>query len=227
MPAPRRCQPFRLFQHRGDVRRPGAHADHRGHAAATDQSVRSHQARHRARVGRLRPRLSLGLCSTAVLQRLGSAGRRFDRRGSRSRNAPDPARDFRRNGPPAAHRGVRHRLSDAGRHLRARLHSRRRPGRSASARAGKAAAGAGHALQPRHRPRLQRARGDPGRRRCDGQESAGQGRPAPPWRSAGAGGIIGDDSRRAGLEAAVHRAAAHRRNRVELAQQAPRGYRDR
>ncbi len=36
--------------------------------------------------------------------------------------------------------------------------------------------GQGMQLQPRHRPRLQRARGDPHRRRSDGQEGAGQGR---------------------------------------------------
>ena len=64
-------------------------------------------------------------------------------------------------GPAAAHRGLRHRLPDARRHLHPRLHPRRRPGRGAPAGAGEAAAGQGPALQPRHRPRLQRPRGDP------------------------------------------------------------------
>ena len=42
-----------------------------------------------------------------------------------------------------------------------------------------AGAGQAPALQPRHRPRLQRARGDPPGRGSDGQDGAGQGRAAP------------------------------------------------
>ena len=76
-------------------------------------------------------------------------------------------------GPAAAHRDLRHRLPDARRHLHPRLHPRRRPGRGPPAGPGEAAAGQGAALQPRHRPRLQRPRGDPHGRGGDGQEGAG------------------------------------------------------
>ena len=63
----------------------------------------------------------------------------------------------------AAHRDLRHRLSDARRHLHPRLHPRRGPGRGACAGPGANGARTEARLQPRHRPRVQRPRGDPAR----------------------------------------------------------------
>ena len=56
-----------------------------------------------------------------VFQRRGSVAGRIDRRGSRARNPSHPAGDPRRDRRPAA-QGVRRGLSDARRHLPARLH---------------------------------------------------------------------------------------------------------
>ena len=64
----------------------------------------------------------------ALLQRRRRASRRHDRRGSRARDSPDPAGHSRRDRRHAA-AGVRRGLSDARRHLPARLHPRLRPGR--------------------------------------------------------------------------------------------------
>ena len=59
----------RLFQHHGHLRRARPRADHRGRKARADQSLRLLQAGHRARPGRLRPRLWLWLRRLAVFQR--------------------------------------------------------------------------------------------------------------------------------------------------------------
>ena len=63
--------------------------DPREPAAAADQPLRIHQARHRARPGRLRPRLRLGLRRPPLLQRGRRLGRRRPRRGPRPRDSPD------------------------------------------------------------------------------------------------------------------------------------------
>ena len=65
----------RLLEHLRHVRRAGAGSHPREPAAAPDQSLRIHQARHRARTGRLCPRLWLGLCRPALLQCVRRLGR--------------------------------------------------------------------------------------------------------------------------------------------------------
>ena len=66
------------------------------------------------------------LDGAALLQRRRRGSRRRDRRGPRSRDAPDPARHRRGAGHASAGRDLRHRLPDARRHRRPRLHPRRR-----------------------------------------------------------------------------------------------------
>ena len=78
------------------------------------------------------------LDGAAVLQCRRRRSGRADRRGSRPGGAPDSAGDCRAQGGHAADR-LRRRLPDAGRHLRARLRPRDRPGRRAPG--GAAAAG--------------------------------------------------------------------------------------
>ena len=70
-----------------------------------------------------------GCAALRYFNAAGASRRRHDRRGPRSGNAPDSAGDPGGDGEAAAHRGVRHRLSDARRHLHSRLHPRRRSGR--------------------------------------------------------------------------------------------------
>ena len=65
------------------------------------------------------------------------------------------------------------------------------------------------ALQPGDRPRLQRARGDPGRGGSDGQKGPGEGGAAPARRPAGAGGGVGEGAARTRVEAAVHGHPVH------------------
>src|SRR5437764_1332219 len=85
-------------------------------------------------------------------------------------------------------------LRHAGRHVCARLHSCGRPGRGPSAGAREFAAGTRYALQPWHRPWLQRSRSDPRGGGSDRQEGPDQGGPAACRRSGGARGVVGEDS---------------------------------
>ena len=71
---------------------PAARADFRGPSATANQPVRLHQAGDRAGAGRLLAGLRPRLCRAAVFQRIRCGGRRHDRRGPRSGNAPHSAR---------------------------------------------------------------------------------------------------------------------------------------
>ena len=74
---------------------------------------------------------------------------------------------------------VRRRLPDAGRHLRPRLHPRRRPGHRAPAGARRDHARQARGLQPRQRRRLQRQAGHRGRPRGHRPPDPGQAGAAP------------------------------------------------
>ena len=143
----------------------------------------------------------------AALRYFNAAGAAPDgthRRGSRSGNAPDPACPASGAGTAAGHRGLRHGLPDARRHLHPRLHPRGRPGRCALL--------ALEALAPGKQLRYNLGTGRGysvrevirGRRRSDGQESAGEGGAAPGRRSAGAGGGGGQGAARTRLAAALY-----------------------
>ena len=125
-------------------------------------------------------RLRLGLRRPALLQRRRRRPGRQHRRGSRSGNAPDPASSCKR-------------CWASGRTSRSSARTTRRRTAPASATTSTSTTwprptcwrwralgpGKAAALQPRHRPRLQRPRGDPRRRGGDGQEGAGEGGAAP------------------------------------------------
>ena len=131
---------------------------------------------------------SWGFAALRYFNAAGRQPRRQHRRGPRPGDAPDPA------GHPGGARA-------SGRTSRSSAPTTRRPTAPASATTSTSTTwprptcwpwrscepGQATALQPRHRPRLQRPRGDPHGRGGDRQEGAGQGRPAPRRRPAGAG----------------------------------------
>ena len=137
-------------------------ADDRGSSAGADQSVRPDQAGRgeRAEVARPRPRAELR--RLPLFQRRRRLRGRFDRRGPRSGDAPDPPRDRRRAGPAPSPAALRHGLPHPGRHLPARLRARRRSQPRPHRRL-RAADDARHCvvLQSRHGPAFLQPRGDP------------------------------------------------------------------
>ena len=146
----------------------------------------------------------------ALFQRRRRASRRLDRRGSRRRDSPHSAGDSRRQRRHAAE-GVRRGLSDAGRHLPARLHPRLRSGRRAHPRArGARARRAVGRLQRRHRHAALGEGGDrhgqPGRRAAGGLGTCA----APAGRSCGTLCSQRPRAARTGLAAALRRSRGHR-----------------
>ena len=166
----------RLLLDRGHLRGAGDGPDHRGPAAGAGQRLRRLEARRRPddprRVRRPRARRRLA----ALLQRRGRERRAG--RGPRPRDAPDPARPPGGRRTPARDHDLRDRLRHARRDRGARLHPRRRPGRRPPARARPARARPPPDLQPRHRRRLDGARGDRGRARASPAARSRSRRPA-------------------------------------------------
>ena len=129
--ARRRRQPVRLLQHLRHLRRrptpcrsprttPQRPINPYGRTKlAIEQALADYAAAY-----------GLGVRGPALLQRLPAPrADGIDRRGPRPGDAPDPAGPPGGARPAAAHRGLRHRLPDARRHLHPRLHPRRGPGR--------------------------------------------------------------------------------------------------
>ena len=123
---PARRQPVRLLQHLRHLRRAGQRCrsprttpqrpiNPYGHTKlAVEQALADYAAAY-----------GLGYAALRYFNAAGAAADGDDRRGPRPRDAPDPARAPGRARPAAAHRGLRHRLPDARRHLHPRLHPRR------------------------------------------------------------------------------------------------------
>ncbi len=120
--AARRGATYRLLLDLRHLRHAGAHADHRGHAAAPGQSLRREQAHGRAGAPLVRRGAWAALRGAALFQCGRRRSRWRDRRGSRSRDPSHSAHPRCRARPPGADRHLRHRLSDAGRHGGARLY---------------------------------------------------------------------------------------------------------
>ena len=144
---------LRLLVDLRHLRRADRDADPRNASAAADQQLRRDRSwRSSGRCRTSSARYGLRSVGAALLQRGRRRSRRRDRRGSLAGDPPDSARD-RGGARRAAAAGVRRRLSDAGRHLPARLHPRHRSGRRARQGArGARRDGPLRRLQSRHRP---------------------------------------------------------------------------
>ena len=152
----------------------------RGRRRPAEQPLRRHQARGRPDAGGGVRRVRARRRVAALLQRL-----RRGRPAGRAPHpgvAPDPDRARRRGRPPRRADAVRRRLPDPRRHLRPRLHPRRRPGHRAPARAGRDQAGPARDLQPRQRRRLQQQAGHRGGPRGNRPPGPGQALAPPPGR---------------------------------------------
>ena len=187
------------------------------HRHAADQRLRRDQAGDRARAAALRARLRHPLDRAALLQRRRRrSGRHRSARTTRPRSTSSRARST----PPRAAeplQGVRRGLSDARRHLPARLHPRRAtwPTRTCARSTRSSAAAPSARLQRRHRHAAFGAAGDR-RGRARGRRAGAAGRSAP--RRPGDPAVLyaSSDAHRARprLDAAVRRPRRHRAARV-------------
>lgn len=214
--AGRGCAAARLLLHGRHVRRARAGSHRRVRADEAHQSVRRLEARRRPHDHRRGggPRAGRGLA--ALLQRRGRV--RGVRRAPRPRVASDSAGPSSGAGQAGGHLRLRRRLPDAGRHLCARLHPRRRPGRGPPAGRGGRRPGRAPHLQPGQRQRLLRPRGRRDRAAGDGPSDPRDHGPAPGRRPGGPGRVGRHRPREAGLEPVPRGPRGHRVGRVEFAQ---------
>ena len=112
-----------------------ARAGDRGRSARPDVALRLVQADDRDHAARRERRARARACHPALFQRRGRRPRAAHRTIHQGRDASHQGRGRGRARPARQDRGVRHRLSDAGRHLRARLHPCERSRAGASRRA--------------------------------------------------------------------------------------------
>ena len=130
--APARRQPLRLLQHLRDLRHPGRRC--RSPRTTPQQPINPY--------GRTKLTVEQALADYAAAYGWGYAALRyFNAAGAAADGTIGEDHDPETHliplvhpggaGQAAAHRGLRHRLPDAGRHLRPRLHPRRGPGRGA------------------------------------------------------------------------------------------------
>ena len=163
---PQRHREVRLLQHLRHLRHAGHGADHRGRAAAPRSiPTATRSSRSSTPWPTTPPRIRSGSarCVTSTPPGPRPDGTIGEDHDPETHLIPLVLQVAL--GQAAARRGLRHRLPDARRHLRPRLHPRRRSRRGAPPRARQDRAAAGARVQPRHRPRLQRPRGDPDRAR--------------------------------------------------------------
>ena len=167
----------------------------------------------------------LGAVSLRYFNVAGASG--DARRGPRARDPPHPARAAGRGRQARPRLGVRHRLPDARRHRRARLHPHRGPRRGPHPRPR-----ARHRTPVEHRIyNLGNGTGFSVRqvieaaRAVTGREIPVHGGGPPAGRSGRAGGLVAEDPRRARLGPAQARDRDDDRGRLELVPGAPAGIR--